>query len=98
MGLDFAQLDSVIHLCMPSSVENYVQEIGRAGRRGLTAYCHMFLDPEDYLRERGQILSEKNDESDLQMLFDSIKKSTFDKMRCQLPSLKQLLEDSDSDK
>lgn len=25
MGLDFANLDSVIHLCIPSSIENYVQ-------------------------------------------------------------------------
>ena len=62
MGLDFANLDCVIHLCMPSSIENYVQEIGRAGRRGLKAYCHLFLDEEDYFKERGNILMEKNDE------------------------------------
>lgn len=28
------------------SFESYVQEIGRAGRDGEPAHCHLFLDPE----------------------------------------------------
>jgi ATP-dependent DNA helicase Q4 len=48
MGLDFENLDCVVHINMPKSVESYVQEMGRAGRRGKRAYCHMFLGKNDY--------------------------------------------------
>lgn len=58
MGLDFENLDCVVHINMPKSVESYVQEIGRAGRRGKRAYTHMFLHRNDYFTERNYILAE----------------------------------------
>ncbi|VEN48231.1 unnamed protein product [Callosobruchus maculatus] len=45
MGINKADIRSVIHYNMPSSFESYVQEVGRAGRDGLPAQCHVFLDP-----------------------------------------------------
>jgi len=33
---------------MPRAIENYVQEIGRSGRDGTLARCHMFLDDNDF--------------------------------------------------
>nr|CAI5835535.1 unnamed protein product [Callosobruchus analis] len=45
MGINKADIRSVIHFNMPSSFESYVQEVGRAGRDGLPAQCHVFLDP-----------------------------------------------------
>lgn len=46
MGINKADIGGVIHYNMPKSFESYVQEIGRAGRDGKIAYCHLFLDPD----------------------------------------------------
>ncbi|KAF2665199.1 ATP-dependent DNA helicase [Microthyrium microscopicum] len=52
MGIDKSNIRNVIHFDLPSSVESYSQQIGRAGRDGLKSKCVFYLCPEDfYLRE-----------------------------------------------
>lgn len=43
---------------MPRAIENYVQEIGRAGRDGKLARCHMFLSNDDFYQLRRISLSD----------------------------------------
>ncbi|XP_059757458.1 ATP-dependent DNA helicase Q4 isoform X2 [Balaenoptera ricei] len=46
MGLDRPDVRAVLHLGLPPSFESYVQAVGRAGRDGLPAHCHVFLRPQ----------------------------------------------------
>nr|XP_005908196.1 PREDICTED: ATP-dependent DNA helicase Q4 [Bos mutus] len=46
MGLDRPDVRAVLHLGLPPSFETYVQAVGRAGRDGQPAHCHLFLRPQ----------------------------------------------------
>ncbi len=58
MGIDKPDLRFVIHYHMPTSLMQYYQEIGRAGRAGNTAWCILLYDPAD------AVIQEKLIESD----------------------------------
>ena len=47
MGIDKSNVGVVIHLNIPSSIENYMQEAGRAGRNGEKAFSVVLQSKED---------------------------------------------------
>lgn len=62
MGLDKRDVGAVINYSLPESLEEYVQEIGRAGRDGRLSYCHLFLDDITYYKLRSLSHSDGVDE------------------------------------
>jgi ATP-dependent DNA helicase RecQ len=58
MGIDKPNIRYIVHYQTPGSLEQYVQEIGRAGRDGRPAHCVLLFDAADLdIQERLQALS-----------------------------------------
>ncbi|KAI0133883.1 ATP-dependent DNA helicase recQ [Xylariales sp. AK1849] len=64
MGIDKANIRNIVHWGIPATIEEYSQQIGRAGRDGLPSHCMLYICPEDfYIREnfaRGDLPSRES--------------------------------------
>ena len=50
MGIDKGDVSWVVHWDVPDTLENYYQEIGRAGRNGDTSHTHLLYNQYDFER------------------------------------------------
>ena len=74
MGIDKENVRLVIHAEIPGSLENYLQEAGRAGRDTLDAHCVLLFDEQDIEKQfRLQAISEVSFK-DIYAIFKGIKK------------------------
>ena len=69
MGIDKANVKTVIHIQLPENLENYYQEAGRAGRNGEKAFAVLLTSPSDILQTENQFINILPDKKFLNQMY-----------------------------
>lgn len=73
MGIDKPDIRSIVHYNIPQSIENYYQEIGRAGRDGNLSNCIVLLTKTDEDKIKDLISSSWPDEGKIKNIISYLK-------------------------
>ncbi len=72
MGVDKPDVRRVIHYNLPKSIENFVQETGRAGRDGLPAVCDLIACADDLTVLENFVYADTPSDRSLRSLIDYV--------------------------
>jgi ATP-dependent DNA helicase RecQ len=72
MGIDKANVKTIIHLHLPSNLENYYQEAGRAGRNGEKSFAVLLVNPYDLIHAEAQFIYALPDKDFLNLAFNKL--------------------------
>lgn len=73
MGIDKPDVRLVIHADIPGSLENYLQEAGRAGRDREQAHCVLLYTPDDVERQFGMSARSRLSQREIQIVLKSLR-------------------------
>jgi ATP-dependent DNA helicase RecQ len=74
MGIDKPDVRLVIHADIPGSLENYLQEAGRAGRDRQQARCVLMYTLDDVERQFGMSARSRLSQRDIQTILDALRR------------------------
>ncbi|HBO7423086.1 TPA: RecQ family ATP-dependent DNA helicase [Pseudomonas aeruginosa] len=77
MGVDKADIRLVVHADIPGSLENYLQEAGRAGRDQDDARCVLLYDPQDIETQFGMSERSKLSIRDIQQILRKLRNESY---------------------
>ena len=73
MGIDKPDVRLVVHQDIPGSLENYLQEAGRAGRDNDNAHCVLLYDPEDPEQQHSLSAANRLSRQDIQAVLKALR-------------------------
>ena len=95
MGIDKDNVRLVVHADIPGSLENYLQEAGRAGRDRKAAQCVLLYDEQDIETQFSLSASSRLTQNDIAQILKGLRRSKRDKNSTVIITAGEILRDEE---